>query len=202
MFFKKKKTSKSHPLQSSPMESFEVVYKKEAEIHRRWQEIEDTALRLQRKYESDPSALRFIEHLRVVEKIFTEGEVRGWTNEQIREKLIQNNIDNLTNAQALSENAAQLLHEDFKKVCASIQKVSEVARRLLKKYVDHPEYHAFIYYLRDIYSAFLESGQPQTSARAFKERLISIRMELFVADGDTEMSKLEMIYQEFREAVY
>lgn len=184
------------------MENFEQAYQQETEIHRRWQEIEDSAVRLKRQYESDPAVIRFIDYLRIIEKAFAKGRIKNWTNEQIREELVQSDIKDLSEQVGTIDKAiADALRDNFRKMHTTAHRIDEVAKELLEKYADRPEYHAFIYYLRDVWTAFFQSEEAHESALDFKARLVGVHMDLLASKDRVDREELNKIYEEFRQAV-
>lgn len=187
--------------QSNPYENFEISYRQESEIHRQWQHIEDVALFFKRKYEGSPDVLEYIDAVRSAEKIFAKGKIKHWSNEQIREELIRNHIEDMSTVGKIDGGFANKIYEEFKASSATAVKVDETIRILLEKYAERSEYHAFILFLRDVYISFIQSSERGESNTAFKDRLVGIRMGAFARSTHVEISELEQIYKEFKEAL-
>ncbi len=185
----------------NPYENFEVEYRQESEIHRRWQHIEDVSLHLMRKYETNPYLVGYIDMMRSAEKVFVKGKIKHWTNEQIREELARNHIEESLSVGKMDKTLAREIYEDFKVSSGGVDRVDEVARMLLAKYTDKEECVSFITYLRDVYVAYVQSTERGESSEKFKDRLIGIRMEIISYSSHVDISELRTIYDEFKNAV-
>lgn len=180
---------------------FEKMYRQESEIHRRWQCIEDVAVALKRKYEKNPDMIRYIDTLRSIEKVFSQGRVKGWSTEQMRKELVRNQIGNFSQFKGLDEVLAHRLYEEFQTTSATVVTIHAVARDLLARYADSPECCSFIGYVRDVLVAFVESGERKETGEGFKDRLILLHMETVAATTKMNIDTLREIYNAFQEAL-
>lgn len=212
MFWSKKNTKKKTQGQTASMTSFgqqqrpqyenmEVQFRREAEAHKEWQRIEDIALSLKRKYEGHPEILEYIDTMRSAEKVFAMGRIMRWDNEQIREELVKNKIDDLSHLGKVDVEFAKQIYEAFKVTSVTIARVDEVTKMLLEKYADHPEYCSFVSYLHDVYIAYMQSVEQGETSGSFKDRLIAIRMEVVATTSRVNVAELKRIYEEFKIAV-
>lgn len=186
---------------TNPYENFEVMYRQESEIHRRWQHIEDIALSLKRRYEGTPYMLEYVDTLRSAEKVFVKGEIKHWSNERIREELVRSHIEEMSSIRKLDGDLAQKVYEEFKTVSSTAVQADEVTRALMYKYRDRPELVAFIGYLRDIFVAYAQSVEHGETGKAFKDRLVRVRMEIVAMNAHIDIAELRVVYEEFKQAL-
>lgn len=195
IWFKKKKSKEKV---ENPYENFEVVFHQKEEIHRQYQYIEEIASRLKDTYNT-PRIVEFIDDLCSLEKVFVEGRVRGWSNEKIREVLIERYKEEVISMKEMDEKVVQEIHKNIHLFSDTVTKIDEVAKKLSEKYRNNPSCIAFISYVRDVYVAYIQSTEQEQAGKSFKDYFVEIRMEIISCrNNSVDISDLRDIYREFR----
>lgn len=185
----------------NPYEDFEVSYRQESEVFRQRQCIEDLVFTVKRKFINRPEFLECIDKLCSIEKVFSKGEIKHWSKEQIREELVREYREDAESTQKGEEKCFQDIYEEF----CSLNKTTrayEVVRTLLGRYsLDSLYYGEFIFYLKDVFLTYSQSVERGESGNAFKSRLVTSQIEMLASKKNVSVSDLWYVYEEFQKAL-
>lgn len=185
--------------EGNPYENFEAVFHQEEEIHRQYRYIEEITFHLKEKYKEPPYLTEFIRDMCSVEKVFTEGKIKNWSDEKICGILAERYKKELFDIEKVDKNLVETIHKTIIASRDTIADIDNAVEKLLGEYSGEKEYVSFIMYLRDIYVARIQSAQQGEERDEFKDYFVKARMEFVCGNNqDIRITRLEEIYQEFK----
>jgi hypothetical protein len=190
-------------------ETFDAHYKKLISAQERLERVNIVTETLKKRYEDYQETREFVDFLKSIEEVFAHAEKELWSVERTQDELIKSEIYLLSRQTGVEEDIFAKIYDEFKDASHNVEKIQDIANRLMEKYATEDEAHAkechdFIMYVRDsllVFAHAISGKEAFDEITEAKEQIIHLRMESMAADNKPPLNILQNIYSEFKQAL-
>lgn len=200
------KTKKNNDIEKKE-KTFDEAYKEQfSEMKDGMEGINIVCEKLKLKYEDYEYTEIFIEYLRSVETVFMHAEQGNWSVERTQDEMIKGEIYIIAQDTGIDEEIFLNIYEEFRLVKNDVDKIDEIAKRLMDKYsniedcLECEDCKQFIEYVKEsllLFSKTFSGDEGFDEVSEVKEEAIFIKMKMIARDGKPPIEVLKEIYDEF-----